>query len=61
MIVAQIGLTMGAISNTVYAVVLTMVVATTLIAPLFIKPAFKHEQAAARDIDYKAATEYSEA
>ncbi len=41
MVVAQIGLTMGAISESIYGVVVFMAVATTLIAPPLIRIAFK--------------------
>ena len=42
-VVANLGLMMGVVSDVIYGVVLAMVVATTLISPLFIKPAFRHE------------------
>jgi Kef-type K+ transport system membrane component KefB len=42
-VVAQFGLAMGVVGDVVYGVVLAMVVATTLIAPLLIKPAFVGE------------------
>ena len=41
MVVAQIGLTMGVISQPIYAVVVFMAVATTLIAPPMIRLAFR--------------------
>ena len=58
MVVAQIGLAMGVISDKVYGVVLVMVVATTLISPVFIKPAFKREQDASRALEYARVSEY---
>jgi Na+:H+ antiporter len=44
-VVAQIGIVTGAVGERVYAVVLAMAVATTLIAPPLIKRAFAGEQA----------------
>jgi Kef-type K+ transport system membrane component KefB len=41
MIVAQLGLTMGVISKSVYGVVVTMAVATTLIAPFLLNFSFR--------------------
>jgi Kef-type K+ transport system membrane component KefB len=58
-IVAQIGLVMGAVSNRIYAVVVIMVVVTTMLAPFLIKRAFKGEQGIAEDGD--AGTEYGAA
>lgn len=43
-VVAQIGLGLGAIGNGVFGVVLLMAVATTLIAPPFLVRLFKHEK-----------------
>jgi Kef-type K+ transport system membrane component KefB len=43
-VVAQIGLTLAAVSDQIYGVVLAMAVATTLAAPPFIKVAFAGEQ-----------------
>jgi Kef-type K+ transport system membrane component KefB len=43
-VVAQIGLTLAAVSDALYAVVLVMAVATTLISPPLIKLAFRGEQ-----------------
>jgi Kef-type K+ transport system membrane component KefB len=43
-VVAQIGLAMAAVGDAIYGVVLAMAVATTLIAPLFIKLAFAGER-----------------
>jgi Kef-type K+ transport system membrane component KefB len=57
MVVAQIGLTMGVISDKVYGVVLVMVVATTLISPVLIKPAFKREQDTSRALEYARVSE----
>jgi Kef-type K+ transport system membrane component KefB len=42
-VVAQIGLSLAAVTDAIYAVVLAMAVATTLIAPPFIKMAFSGE------------------
>ena len=41
MVVAQIGLTLSVISTEVYAVVVFMAVATTLVTPLLLKIAFR--------------------
>jgi Kef-type K+ transport system membrane component KefB len=41
MVVAQIGLSMGVISQPVYGVVVFMAVATTLVAPPLLAPAFR--------------------
>ena len=46
-VVAQIGLSMAAVTDAIYAVVLTMAIATTLVAPPFIKMAFSGERAEA--------------
>ena len=43
-IVAQLGLSMAAVSDAIYGVVLAMAVATTIIAPLLIKPFFRGEE-----------------
>jgi Kef-type K+ transport system membrane component KefB len=58
MVVAQIGLSMGALSTTVYGVVLVMVVATTLISPLLIKPAFDCDPERLTGLNYAPASEY---
>ena len=50
-VVAQIGLGLGAISPPFFAAVLFMAIATTLIAPPFIKMAFADEEAAHGKID----------
>jgi Kef-type K+ transport system membrane component KefB len=50
-VVAQIGLTLGVISPPFFASVLFMAIATTLIAPPFIKWAFADEEAARGTID----------
>ena len=42
MVVAQLGLSLGVIGQNIYAVVVFMSVATTLVAPPFLKLAFKH-------------------
>lgn len=47
MVVAQIGLTMGAISQNIYGVVVFMAVATTLVAPPLLKIAFSGDAAKA--------------
>jgi Na+:H+ antiporter len=52
MVVAQMGLTMAVISSQVYAVVVFMAVATTLVTPLLLKIAFP-EGAAEPAEDYK--------
>lgn len=50
-VVAQIGLGLGVISPPFFAAVLAMAIATTLIAPPFIKWAFANEEAAYGKID----------
>jgi Kef-type K+ transport system membrane component KefB len=50
-VVAQIGLGLGAISGSFFAAVLFMAIATTLVAPPFIKLAFANEDAAKGKID----------
>lgn len=50
-VVAQIGLGLGAISPPFFAAVLFMAIATTIIAPPFIKWAFANEEAANNKID----------
>jgi Kef-type K+ transport system membrane component KefB len=50
-VVAQIGLSLGVISGSFFASVLFMAIATTLIAPPFIKLAFANEDAAKGKID----------
>lgn len=49
-IVAQIGLTLGVIGGELYGVVLFMAVATTLIAPPFLKMLYANEEAARGEI-----------
>ncbi len=49
-IVAQIGLSMGVIGGELYGVVLFMAVATTLIAPPFLKMLYANEEAAREEI-----------
>lgn len=44
-VVAQLGLSMGVISPSLYGVVIFMAVATTMIAPLFLRPLFADEPA----------------
>jgi Kef-type K+ transport system membrane component KefB len=41
MVVAQIGLTMGAIAQNIYAVVVFMAVATTIVAPPLLNLAYR--------------------
>ncbi|HEX8089228.1 MAG TPA: cation:proton antiporter [Blastocatellia bacterium] len=53
-VVAQIGLTLAAISDVIYGVVLAMAVVTTLIAPPFIKMAFAGEERSGEKIEYEA-------
>jgi len=50
-VVAQIGLSLAVINDSLYGVVLFMAVATTLIAPPFLKLLFAGEDAAKDDID----------
>jgi Kef-type K+ transport system membrane component KefB len=50
-VVAQIGLSLAVINDSLYAVVLFMAVATTLIAPPFLKWLFATEDAANDDVD----------
>ncbi len=50
-VVAQIGLSLGVISGSFFAAVLFMAIATTLVAPPFIKLAFANEDAARGKID----------
>jgi Kef-type K+ transport system membrane component KefB len=45
-VVAQLGLTMAVISDSLYGVVIFMAVATTIIAPPFLRPLFANEAAA---------------
>lgn len=52
-VVAQIGLTLAAISDAIYGVVLAMAVATTLIAPPFIKIAFAGEERSTGKTEYE--------
>ena len=49
-IVAQIGLSLGVIGGELYGVVLFMAVATTLIAPPFLKLLYANEEAAQKEI-----------
>jgi len=44
MVVAQIGLTMGVIEKPVYAVVVFMAIATTLVSPPMLKYAYRNCQ-----------------
>lgn len=48
-VVAQLGLSLGAVSDAVYGVVLVMAIATTLIAPPFLVRLFSGEQRAVDD------------
>ncbi len=48
-IVAQIGLSLGSLDSAIYAVVVFMAVATTLIAPPFLKILFKEEERGLRN------------
>jgi Kef-type K+ transport system membrane component KefB len=48
-VVAQLGISMGVISDLLYGVVIFMAVVTTLIAPPFLKPLFSTEAAALSD------------
>ena len=50
-VVAQIGLSLAVISDLLYGVVLFMAIATTLIAPPFLKMLFASEMAARRQAD----------
>lgn len=50
-VVAQIGITLAVIDDAIYGVVLFMAVATTLIAPPFLKWLFANEEAAKGKID----------
>jgi Kef-type K+ transport system membrane component KefB len=50
-VVAQLGLSMGVIGDTLYGVVIFMAVATTLIAPIFLRPLFASEPAYLGEID----------
>jgi Kef-type K+ transport system membrane component KefB len=50
-VVAQLGLSLGVISPALYGVVIFMAVATTLIAPPFLRPLFASEPAAHGEID----------
>jgi Kef-type K+ transport system membrane component KefB len=50
-VVAQLGLSMGVISGALYGVVIFMAVATTLIAPLLLRPIFAGEPAFYGEID----------
>jgi Kef-type K+ transport system membrane component KefB len=44
MVVAQLGLTLGVISNKTYSVVVFMAILTTLIAPPLLKAAYQGEE-----------------
>ncbi|HWP43550.1 MAG TPA: cation:proton antiporter [Blastocatellia bacterium] len=57
-VVAQIGLTMSAVGDVVYGIVLAMAVATTLIAPPFIKLAFAGEEPAGPSPEYAEELQY---
>jgi Kef-type K+ transport system membrane component KefB len=50
-VVAQLGLSMGVISGELYGVVIFMAVATTLIAPILLRPLFASEPAFYGEID----------
>ena len=50
-VVAQLGLSLGVISGALYGIVIFMAVATTLIAPLFLRPLFAPEPAYQGEID----------
>lgn len=50
-VVAQLGLSMGVIGATYYGIVIFMAVATTIIAPLFLRPLFATEAAYYGTID----------
>lgn len=50
-VVAQIGLSLGVIDNMLYGVVIFMAVATTMIAPLFLRPLFANEPAYLGEVD----------
>lgn len=50
-VVAQIGLAMAVISDSLYGVVLFMAIATTLVAPPFLKILYANEEAAHAQID----------
>jgi Kef-type K+ transport system membrane component KefB len=52
-VVAQIGLALAAVSDTIYGVVLAMSVITTLVAPPLLKAAFSDEPASLQDSEYK--------
>ena len=49
-VVAQIGLTLAAVTDEIYGVVVTMSVATTIIAPLLLKQVFKGEGSEATEL-----------
>jgi len=51
-VVAQIGLSLAAVGNSVYGIVLAMSVLTTLAAPPFIKLAFSNEQVRVQPTEY---------
>lgn len=52
-VVAQIGLTLAAVSDAIYGVVLAMAVITTLVAPPLIKMAFAGEERSATKAEYE--------
>ena len=54
-VVAQIGLSLGVIGDSLFGVVLFMAVATTLIAPPFLKPLFASEAAAQGSVNDETA------
>jgi Kef-type K+ transport system membrane component KefB len=58
-VVAQIGLVMAAVGDAVYGVVLTMAIATTLIAPPFIKMAFAGERPETEEPEYSKELQYN--
>jgi Kef-type K+ transport system membrane component KefB len=55
MVVAQIGLNMGVIEKPVYAVVVFMAIATTLVAPPMLKYAYRNCQPRAPKEDFTIA------
>jgi Kef-type K+ transport system membrane component KefB len=57
-VVAQIGLTLAAVSDVVYGVVLAMAVATTLVAPPFIRMAFAGEERSEERPEYSKELQY---
>jgi Kef-type K+ transport system membrane component KefB len=57
-VVAQIGLSLAAVTDAIYAVVLAMAVATTLVAPPLIKMAFSGESREIEDTKHDRELEY---